>query len=71
MAIMYRVKMTESESGWGRSYYHVDFDTFEKAKAYIADVNKRNKEEYEKTRMVPDYYIQPTTESIEVVEVEN
>lgn len=71
MAVMYRVKMIESERGWGRSYYHVDFDTFEKAKAYIVEVNQRNYEDYAKTRAVPDYYIQPETEEIEAVEVDN
>jgi len=71
MAVMYRVKMIESERGWGRSYFHVDFDTFEKAKAYIAVINQRNEEDYAKTHAAPDYYIQPENEEIEAVEVED
>lgn len=69
MAIKYRVKMMESERGWGKSYWNADFDTFEEAKEYMARVVKDNADEYARTRTVPDYYIQTASDKIEAVEV--
>lgn len=49
---VYRVDMMESERGWGQDYWTVDFDTEEKAQAYIREVNAENT-----ANSVPDYYI--------------
>ena len=59
--VKYRVKMMESERGWGRDYWDVDFDTREEAEKYMNETNARNT-----SLVAPDYYIQ--ARSIEVIE---
>lgn len=69
MAVKYRVKMMESERGWGKKYWNEDFDTYEQAHAYMERVNKSNQEDWERTKTVPDYYMQPDSDIIEAVKV--
>jgi len=60
----YRVRMMESERGWGQSYFDVDFDTFEAAEAYLAEVNQHNADQWARERRTPDYYAQPVDGTI-------
>lgn len=59
--VKFRVKMMESERGWGQDYWHVDFDTRAEAEKYMADTNARNTASF-----APDYYIQ--AQGIEMIE---
>lgn len=59
--VKYRVRMMESERGWGQKYWHEDFDTKTEAEAYKFKVNSKNVE-----RVAPDYYIQAL--DIEMIE---
>jgi len=59
--VKYRVKMMESERGWGRDYWDVDFDTRKEAEAYMKKINDQNT-----ATIAPDYYMQAL--SIELVE---
>lgn len=61
--IKFRVNTIESERGWGRTYDHVDFDTYEKAAKYRDDINAYNTEDD-----APDWYMIAEKE-IRVVEV--
>lgn len=56
--VIYRVHCVESERGWGRDYFHVDFDTREEAEKYFKETNSIR---------APDYYVQAN--SIEIKEV--
>lgn len=62
--VKYRVHVTERERGWGQSFEHYDFDTREKAEAFIKEVNSKLGTE----KVVPDYY-EVADESIEIIEV--
>lgn len=59
--VKYRVKMMESERGWGQDYWNEDFDTREEAEARVKSVNAKNK-----SPVAPDYYIQAL--GIELIE---
>ena len=59
--VKYRVKMVESERGWGQKYWYEDFDTKTEAEAYKFKVNGKNVES-----VAPDYYIQAL--DIEMIE---
>ena len=63
MTIKYRVQLVESERGWGREYWHEDYDTYEEAQDRVKSVNARNTLE-----VAPDWYMQ-AEEFIEAVEV--
>lgn len=63
MTIKYRVQLLESERGWGREYWHEDYDTYEEAQDRVKSVNARNTLE-----VAPDWYMQ-AEEFIEAVEV--
>lgn len=58
----YRVHCVESERGWGREYFHVDFATKAEAEKYKAEINAKNT-----APVAPDWYVQAN--SIEIVEV--
>lgn len=49
--LKYRVQLMCSERGWGREYWHEDFNSFEEASARIHAVNSQNTAE-----IAPDYY---------------
>jgi hypothetical protein len=51
MAIKYRIKCMSSERGWGREYWHEDFDNIQEAKKRIYEINSNNT-----ATTVPDYY---------------
>lgn len=59
--VKYRVQMMDSERGWGRDYWHEDYDTREEAEARMKFVNDQNT-----APVAPDYYMQAL--SIEIVE---
>lgn len=58
----YRIKLVESERGWGQEYWNEDFDTRAEAQERIRSVNAENTEE-----KVPDYYVAAFPD-IEIVE---
>lgn len=60
----YRIQLVESERGWGRDYWHEDYDTHEEAKARIKSVNAKNT-----SLTAPNWYMQ-AYDTIEVVEEE-
>lgn len=60
--IKYRLNLMESERGWGRDYWHEDFNTREEAEARMKEVNSKNT-----SPVAPDYYIQAL--DIKIVEV--
>jgi hypothetical protein len=57
----YRIRVVESERGWGQDRWTEDFDTFEEAKKRIKDINSKNT-----SVAAPDWYIQ-ADEHIEAV----
>lgn len=59
--VKFRVKMMESERGWGQDYWNEDYDTREEAEARMKSVNARNT-----APVAPDYYVQAL--GIEMVE---
>lgn len=61
--IKYRIRLVESERGWGQEYWNEDYDTREDAQHRIKEVNAKNT-----ALTAPDYYISAFDE-IEVVEV--
>jgi hypothetical protein len=63
MPIKYRVHLVESERGWGREYWHEDYDTLVEAHRRIQEVNSRNT-----APTAPDFYI-AADEKVEAVEV--
>lgn len=48
----FKVNLIESERGWGQSVDVVEFDTYEKAVAYIESVNSKNT-----ASSAPDWYM--------------
>jgi hypothetical protein len=60
----YKVRFTESERGWGQDSWWAYYDTPEAAQKAIDDCNKRNADDYAKTKCVPDYYVQCEDEII-------
>lgn len=63
MTVKYRVHLMESERGWGREYWHEDYDTYEEAQKRVEEVNSKNT-----GSTVPDWYMQ-AEETIEAVKV--
>ena len=51
--VKYRVKMMESERGWGQDYWDEDFDTLQEAEAHMKYINSSNI-----SKVAPDYYVQ-------------
>jgi hypothetical protein len=64
MATKFRVQLMECERGFGREYWHEDYDTLVEAKARIREVNSKNT-----SINAPDWYMQ-AEEVVEAVEVE-
>jgi hypothetical protein len=59
---MWIVNIIESERGWGQKVDEVKkFDTFEEAKAFQEKFNEVNQEDFEKTGIVPDWYMMAET----------
>lgn len=58
MEVKWRVVWMESERGWGQKTFTTDYDTEAKAKKAIAENARQNQEDWDKTKQVPDYYIQ-------------
>ena len=56
------VKMMESERGWGKDYWDVEFNSLEEAEAHMTKVNSFNNSPF-----APDYYMQALR--IETVEI--
>lgn len=50
--VKYIVNMMESERGWGRSYWDVEFNTRKQAEAYMKKINDQNT-----SPVAPDYYV--------------
>lgn len=50
--VKYIVNMMESERGWGRSYWDVEFNTRKQAEAYMKKINDQNT-----SPVTPDYYV--------------
>ena len=63
MTYKYRIRVMESERGWGQDYWNEDFDTPEEAKARIKEINSRNT-----ATTAPDWYMR-AFEDITLVEV--
>jgi hypothetical protein len=59
--VTFRVHGEDSERGWGREYWHMDFDTRAEAEKFMADVNAKNT-----AKVAPDFYSLAT--SIEMIE---
>ena len=54
-----KVNIIESERGWGRKIDSTRmFDTLAEAEKFIKKYNKPNEEDYAKTGVVPDWYMQ-------------
>ena len=60
--VKYRVKLVESERGWGQEEWTEDYDSYEEAKERIRSVNAKNI-----TPTAPDWYMVAFT-TIEAVE---
>jgi glutaredoxin len=58
----YRVHGVDSERGWGKDYWHVDFNTRTEAEEYMKQINGKNT-----APVTPDFYSR--ADSIEIVEV--
>ena len=58
----YRIKLVESERGWGQEEWTEDYDTYEEAKERIRSVNAKNT-----APAAPDWYMVAFT-TIEAVE---
>jgi len=56
--VLYKVRFTESERGWGSKSWWDYFETYQKAREAIDECNKRNQQDWDNTHRVPDYYIQ-------------
>lgn len=48
----YRIRLVESERGWGQEYWTEDFDTRAEAQERIRSVNAQNT-----AKVAPDFYI--------------
>lgn len=56
---MWKVAIIESERGWGRKVDAVEtFSTFDEAFAFQKEFNRKNEEDFAKTKQVPDWYMQ-------------
>jgi hypothetical protein len=56
---MFKVKIIESERGWGSKIDEIkEFETREAALAFVKEYNKPNDENWAKTHVVPDFYMQ-------------
>ena len=56
---MWKVAIIESERGWGSKVDSVEtFSTFEEAAAFQKEFNRKNEEDFAKTKQVPDWYMQ-------------
>lgn len=64
----YKVTFVESERGWGQRIETELFDTRAAAQKAIDRCNAYNKEQWEKTQVVPDWYMQ-ANDKIEIVEI--
>ena len=60
--VKYRVKLVESERGWGQEEWTEDYDSYEEAKERIRSVNAENT-----ASTAPDWYMVAFT-TIEAVE---
>jgi hypothetical protein len=61
----YRVKIIESERGWGQRIDEIKYFVTEKeAQDFVKEYNKTNDDNYAKTGMVPDWYMQAEFEKI-------
>ena len=58
----YRIFLMESERGWGKEYWHEDYDTYTEAKERIRSVNAENT-----APTAPDRYMK-AEQRIEAVE---
>jgi len=58
----YRIFLMESERGWGKKYWHEDYDTHAEAKERIRSVNAENT-----APTAPDWYMKAESR-IEAVE---
>lgn len=58
----YRIKLVESERGWGQEYWTEDYDTRDEAQERIRSVNAENV-----AQKAPDWYVAAFPE-IEIVE---
>lgn len=61
----YRIKLVESERGWGQEYWTEDYDTYVAAQRRIEEVNSKNTEKF-----APDWYIAAFPEIEEVLDKE-
>jgi hypothetical protein len=59
--VKFRVYGVDSERGWGREYWEVDFETRAEAEKFMADTNAKNT-----ATAAPDFYSQAN--KIEMVE---
>ena len=66
MAYKYRIRVMESERGWGQDTWNEDFNTPEEARARINEVN--NHDYSNGSAGVPDWYMRAFDE-ITVIEV--
>ena len=64
MKTRYKVLFTESERGWGQKSWWEYFKTYKAARKAIEECNKYNQDNWDKTKTVPDYYIQCKDEII-------
>lgn len=60
--VRYKIRVMESERGWGREYWTETFATYEEAKARIHEINSQNT-----SPTAPDWYMQ-AEETVEAVE---
>lgn len=58
----YRIRLVESERGWGQEYWTEDFNTRAEAQERIRSVNAKNT-----AKVAPDFYIAAFPD-IEIVE---
>lgn len=58
----YRIRLVESERGWGQEYWTEDFDSRAQAQERIRSVNAKNT-----AKVAPDYYVAAFPE-IEIVD---
>jgi hypothetical protein len=59
--VKFRVHGVDSERGWGKEHWHVDFETRPEAEKYMTDINDKNT-----AKFAPDFYSQAN--SIEMIE---
>jgi hypothetical protein len=66
--VLYVVTFIERERGWGQTSWKNEYKTRKAAQKAIDECNKANEDDWNKTRTVPDYYIQ-ANDVIELKEV--